>query len=95
MRYKDELRRGVLRRLDELETRPSDITSKEIQELRTWFLDCLDQLDFPPPFQLCHHHLAAGDILYDPETGRTTFIDCAALQFSRAARDVAHIRCMA
>ncbi len=61
-------------------------------EIRDYFHRSLEKMEEPKRFQLCHHHLAPVDMLYDASSQSVTLIDCVNLEFSRAARDLASVR---
>lgn len=83
-------RRSAFERLDSLEKK-LPASEPILGELRPWFTQKLDSLEEPTAFQLCHHHLAPDDLLFDEPTGKLTIIDCGSLQFSRASRDLAAV----
>lgn len=86
----EDWRRSAFERLDSLEKK-LPASEPIVPELRGWFAQKLDSLEEPATFQLCHHHLAPDDILFDEATGKLTIIDCGSLQFSRASRDLAAV----
>lgn len=90
-RLKDILNAGT-RGERPAEGRAKGVGKSDVDRMRPWFVATIDRIDEPIEFNLCHHHLAADDILYDAESGRITIVDCASLQFSRAARDLAALR---
>lgn len=89
---RDRWRRSVESRLDRLTGSNGELDPTLIEDLRRWFEARLAAIPEPREFQICHHHLAPDDILYEETSGRVTFVDCSSLQFSRGARDLAAIR---
>jgi len=81
--------RSVTRRLTEAASLAPEAVRRSLTPIGGKMLAVLERLPRPREFQLCHHHLAPDDALYDRAGGRLTFVDCGGLQFSRAARDVA------
>lgn len=84
---KADWRQGALRRL-----RAAGLPPESEANLKTQLDRLLDALPEPREFQLCHHHLAPDDLLFDAAAKRIAFIDCGSLQFSRAARDLATLQ---
>jgi hypothetical protein len=65
---------------------------KELSALKNWLAEKLGSIEEPNRFHLCHHHLAADDMIHDAARDRVVLIDCGSLQFSRAARDLAAVK---
>lgn len=89
---REDWARGVARRCREIGQGKLDLNPEVLRSIEARFGEMLESIPEPREFQICHHHLAPDDILYDPETTRVAFIDCSSLQFSRAARDLAAVR---
>lgn len=89
---RESWRGTVEKRLHLFRVAAPDLDPARVEHLATWFKCVLDELPEPGEFQLCHHHLGPDDMVFDEATGRIYFVDCDALQFSRASRGLATIR---
>jgi len=86
---REDWRLSVDSRLDSIRKHPKAVPPELAERISRWLHDQLDRLPEPTRYQLCHHHLFGDDIIFDPDTGRMTLLDCSDLQFSRASRDLA------
>jgi len=63
-----------------------------VPEMHVFFRRVIERMEEPSQFQLCHHHIAPEDMLYDAATDSVSLTDCGHMEFSRAARDLASVR---
>ena len=79
-------------RIEKIRPELNEKNCARMDRIKYLLTELLDSFDPPREFQLCHHHLAPDDMLFDPKSNRVTLIDCANLQYSRAGRDLAAIK---
>lgn len=89
--YRDSLRKSVTSRLRKIRRSPSAPPPCDINAIEAFFDREFSRLPEPRTFQLCHHHLAPDDLILSTDESRMTILDCATIEYSRAARDLASV----